>query len=83
MARRSPDLTFDFTTHIDYILRPRTLFRGFAEPGCVFIVSAVELSRDYVLAKLDKGDTRPDIEAGLAILDDADLPAAFHPVGDP
>ena len=68
-----PDVTFDFTTRIEHILRHRTLFREFAALGCIFVVSAVEIPSDHVLAKLDKGHTRADIEAALAILDDAGI----------
>ena len=37
------------------------------ELGCIFVVSAVESLSDRVLAELDKGHTRADVFAALAL----------------
>jgi len=63
-----PEVTFDFTTKIEHILEQQALFSEFAELGCVFVVSAVESLSDTVLANLEKGHTRADVFAALAIM---------------
>jgi radical SAM superfamily enzyme YgiQ (UPF0313 family) len=69
-----PTVTFDVTIKIEHILRRRGLFRELATLGCAFVVSAVESLSDAVLAILDKGHTRADVDVALAILDDAGIP---------
>lgn len=69
-----PDLTFDATIKIEHILEHAELFPEFAACGCAFIVSAVESLSDVVLRHLDKGHTRADVVAALAILDAAGIP---------
>lgn len=69
-----PELTFDATIKIEHILEHATLFPEFAACGCAFIVSAVESLSDVVLRHLDKGHTRADVVAALAILDAAGIP---------
>ncbi|MEN3334028.1 MAG: hypothetical protein V7641_3393 [Blastocatellia bacterium] len=65
-----PDLTFDFTAKIEHLLKHRALLPELAQLGCIFIVSAVESLSDTVLAHLDKGHTRADVDAALKILGD-------------
>jgi radical SAM superfamily enzyme YgiQ (UPF0313 family) len=69
-----PDVTFDVTVKVEHILRHRALFAELGELGCAFVVSAVESLSDRVLAILDKGHTRDDVDEALAILDDAKVP---------
>jgi len=63
-----PELTFDFTTKIEHILKHYPLFPEFAALGCVFVVSAVESLSDMVLVNLEKGHTRADVFAALEIM---------------
>ena len=63
MHAEFPSLTFDFTAKIEHILKRRELLPDLARLGCLFIVSAVESIDDRVLAILDKGHTRGDVEA--------------------
>ena len=72
-----PDLTFDFTAKIEHLLKHRGLLPEFAQAGCIFIVSAVESLSDTVLAHLDKGHTRADVDAALNML--RDLRVALRP----
>jgi radical SAM superfamily enzyme YgiQ (UPF0313 family) len=58
-----PSLTFDFTAKIEHLLRHRDRLPELARLGCAFIVSAAESLSNTVLANLDKGHTRGDIEA--------------------
>ena len=60
-----PQLTFDFTTKIEHILKHRKHFPEFAELGCRFIISAVELLSGTVLTILEKHHTRADVETAI------------------
>jgi len=63
-----PVLTYDFTAKIEHIVRHRALFPEFATTGCVFVVSAVESLSEVVLANLEKGHTRADVQVALDVL---------------
>ncbi|MCY4403476.1 MAG: CUAEP/CCAEP-tail radical SAM protein [Candidatus Poribacteria bacterium] len=63
-----PDLTYDFTTKIEHILKHKKHFGEFAELGCRFIISAVESLSDTVLTILEKHHTRADVETALEIV---------------
>jgi len=67
LHRRWPNLTFDVTIKISHLLRRRDLLPELAALGCAFVVSAVESLDDGVLARLDKGHTRADVAAALAL----------------
>ncbi|MDB4968815.1 MAG: Radical domain protein [Myxococcales bacterium] len=69
-----PTLTFDVTIKVEHILKHRTLFAELGALGCAFVVSAVESLSDRVLAILDKGHTRADVDEALDILDAAGVP---------
>ncbi len=62
-----PTLTFDFTAKIEHLLRERAHLAELAALGALFVVSAAESLDDAVLAILDKGHARADIEAALAV----------------
>jgi len=62
-----PALTFDFTAKIEHLLAQRAHLAELAGLGALFVVSAAESLDDHVLAILDKGHTRADIEAALAL----------------
>ncbi len=62
MHEAHPDLTFDFTAKVEHLLRHRELLPELADHGLSFVVSAVESLSDAVLARLDKGHTRDDVE---------------------
>jgi len=63
-----PALTYDFTAKIEHIVRHRELVPDFAATGCVFVVSAVESLSPVVLANLEKGHTRADVQVALEVL---------------
>ncbi len=69
-----PAVTFDFTAKVEHILEFRHLFREFRALGCAFVVSAFESTGDVVLAHLDKGHTRADMNEALRIVADAGIP---------
>jgi radical SAM superfamily enzyme YgiQ (UPF0313 family) len=69
-----PGLTFDFTTKVEHILQHRRLMPELRALGAAFVVSAFESTSDTVLARLQKGHTRADMEAALAVLRGAGLP---------
>src|SRR5438034_1348526 len=62
-----PALTFDFTAKIEHLLDQRAHLAELAALGALFVVSAAESLDDAVLALLDKGHTRADIEEALAV----------------
>ena len=62
MHEAHPDLTFDFTAKVEHLLRHRELLPELADHGLSFVVSAVESLSNTVLARLDKGHTRDDVE---------------------
>jgi len=63
-----PALTYDFTAKVEHIVRHRDMFPEFTATGCVFVVSAVESLSEAVLANLEKGHTRADVEVALDVL---------------
>jgi len=63
-----PALTYDFTAKVEHIVRHGDMFPEFAATGCVFVVSAVESLSEAVLANLEKGHTRADVEVALDVL---------------
>ncbi|UCE64653.1 MAG: radical SAM protein [Nitrospirota bacterium] len=73
MHKEFPQLTFDFTTKIEHIIKHRDQFTEFAELGCLFVISAVESFSDTVLLHLEKGHTREDIFTALQILKDTGM----------
>ena len=73
MHEASPNLTFDFTTKVEHILKHRKHFREFAQLGCRFVISAVESLSDRVLTVLEKHHTRDDVETALDIVHGAGI----------
>jgi radical SAM superfamily enzyme YgiQ (UPF0313 family) len=68
-----PSLTFDFTAKIEHLLRHRERLVELARLGCAFIVSAAESLSDTVLAHLEKGHTRADIETAVRLVSAAGM----------
>jgi radical SAM superfamily enzyme YgiQ (UPF0313 family) len=68
-----PAVTFDFTAKVEHLLRHRALLPELHALGCAFVVSAVESLSDTVLQHLDKGHTRADIEALVALAREAGI----------
>ena len=68
-----PNLTFDFTTKIEHILKHRKYFSEFAQLGCRFVISAVESLSDKVLTILEKQHTRSDVEIAIEIVHGAGI----------
>jgi hypothetical protein len=68
-----PSVTFDVTAKVEHLLRHRALLPELAALGCLFIVSAVESLSDRVLAVLDKGHDRADVETALGLVASAGI----------
>jgi len=68
-----PRLTFDFTAKIEHLLRHRARLPELARLGASFIVSAAESLSDTVLAHLEKGHTRTDIETAVRLVSAAGM----------
>ena len=73
MHETFPNLTFDFTTKIEHILKHRKHFPEFAKLGCRFIISAVESLSETVLTILEKHHTRADVETAIEIVHSAGI----------
>jgi radical SAM superfamily enzyme YgiQ (UPF0313 family) len=68
MHERFPDLTFDCTTKVEHVLEFAHLWPELARCGCLFVVTAVELLNDAILARLDKGHTARQVADAVALL---------------
>ena len=68
-----PQLTYDVTIKIEHLLRYAERLPMLRDTGCVLITSAVEAVQDHTLALLDKGHTRQDFLAALALCRDIGL----------
>ena len=73
MHETYPNLTFDFTTKVEHILKHRKHFPEFAQLGCRFVISAVESLSDTVLTILEKHHTRDDVKTALDIVHGAGI----------
>ena len=63
LAREFPGVSYDVTIKIEHLLKHSALLPRLRDTGCAFVTSAVESFDDEVLAKLEKGHTRADVEA--------------------
>src|ERR687889_1452779 len=68
MHERFPELTFDCTTKVEHVLEFARLWPELAASGCLFVVTAVELLNDEILARLDKGHTARQATDAVALL---------------
>ena len=73
MHERYPNLTFDFTTKVEHILKHSKHFPEFAELGCRFVISAVESLSETVLTILEKHHTHADVETAIDIVHGAGI----------
>lgn len=71
-----PALTYDATIKVEHLRRHDALLPRLVGTGCAFVTTAVESLDDAVLARLDKGHTRADVEAVTARCRDLGLPLA-------
>ncbi|MEP7357626.1 MAG: CUAEP/CCAEP-tail radical SAM protein [Anaerolineales bacterium] len=71
-----PQVTFEFTAKVEHLLERRGLFADFGRLGCTRVTTAVESLSPLVLERLGKGHTAADVEAALAILDEAGIAMA-------
>lgn len=69
-----PNLTFDFTTKVEHILKHPKLLGKLRQLGASFVVSAFESTSNVVLHKLQKGHTAADLDQALHILASVNLP---------
>lgn len=58
-----PALTYDATIKVGHLRRHEALLPTLVGTGCAFVTTAVESLDDAVLARLDKGHTRADVDA--------------------
>ncbi|MEX2621830.1 MAG: CUAEP/CCAEP-tail radical SAM protein [Egibacteraceae bacterium] len=65
---RHPGVTFDCTVKAEHILDHEDLWPELAAAGCLFVVCAIELVNDRLLALLDKGHTAAQAGAAVHLL---------------
>ncbi|HET8946821.1 MAG TPA: CUAEP/CCAEP-tail radical SAM protein [Candidatus Polarisedimenticolia bacterium] len=65
LAAAHPGISFDFTAKVEHLKKHRALLPELRQLGCLFVISAVESLDEKVLAILDKGHTRRDVEEVL------------------
>ena len=68
-----PAVTFDFTAKVEHLLKHRPLLPELVACGASFTVSAFESTSDRVLARLQKGHTRRQMEELIALLGEVGL----------
>ncbi|MEZ5421163.1 MAG: CUAEP/CCAEP-tail radical SAM protein [Vicinamibacterales bacterium] len=66
LHREWPALTYDATIKVEHLRAHDALLPVLVDTGCAFVTTAVESLDDSVLALLDKGHTRADVEAVVA-----------------
>ena len=74
---RYPEVSFDVTIKVEHLLGHRHLLPELAARNVLFVTSAFESTNDDVLALLDKGHTRADMETVLELSRDVGLD--IHP----
>jgi radical SAM superfamily enzyme YgiQ (UPF0313 family) len=84
LHRAHPALSYDVTIKVEHLLRHQELLPRLRSTGCLFVTTAVESLDDAVLARFDKGHTREDFFAVVALCRRAGLTliptfVAFHP----
>jgi radical SAM superfamily enzyme YgiQ (UPF0313 family) len=72
-AREFPGVTYDVTIKVEHLVRHADLLGTLRRTGCAFVTSAVESLDDEVLARLEKGHTRADVERVVALCREAGL----------
>ena len=73
---RFPQLSWDATIKIEHLLDHAELLPQLKRQGLLFVVSAVESVDDRILQTLDKGHTRADFVAALALCRRLDIALA-------
>ena len=68
MHERFPELSFDCTTKVEHVLEHASVLPRLAAAGCLFVVTALELMNDEILARLDKGHTAAEAADAVALL---------------
>ena len=67
VARACPGVTYDVTIKVEHLLRHADTLPRLSDTGCLFVTSAVEAFDDTILARLDKGHTRADVETAVGL----------------
>lgn len=74
LARAHPGVTYDATIKVEHLRRHADALPRLRDTGCAFVTSAFESFDDAVLANLEKGHTRDDIDTVVADCDAIGLP---------
>ncbi len=63
-----PEVTFDFTSKVEHLLKHRDQLPELAASGCLFVVTAVESLSEDVLRRLEKGHTGAQATDAMRLL---------------
>jgi radical SAM superfamily enzyme YgiQ (UPF0313 family) len=74
LAAEFPGLSYDVTIKVEHLLRHAADLALLRESGCAMVTAAIESVDDAVLARLEKGHTRRDVERVVELMRKADLP---------
>lgn len=77
LARECRGVTYDVTIKVEHLLKHRGALAVLRDTGCLFITTAVESLDDAVLGLLEKGHTRQDFFAAVAVT--RTIPIALSP----
>jgi radical SAM superfamily enzyme YgiQ (UPF0313 family) len=67
MHERWPDVTYDATIKVEHLIDHEAVLPRLRKTGCLFITSAFESCNDAILATLEKGHTRTDMDRAIAL----------------
>ena len=76
LAAEFPGVSYDVTVKVEHLLRHAEDLALLRETGCAMVTSAIESMDDEVLARLDKGHTRRDVERVVDLMREVGLPLA-------
>ncbi len=68
-----PQVSFNFTAKVEHLLKHQALLPELVACGASFVVSAFESTSNRVLARLQKGHTRRQMEEAVAVLNEVAL----------
>ncbi|HSM92910.1 MAG TPA: CUAEP/CCAEP-tail radical SAM protein [Anaeromyxobacteraceae bacterium] len=67
VRERFPELTFDYTAKVEHLVRHADAVLELGRLGAIFATTAVESLSEVVLARLEKGHRRADVETAFTI----------------
>lgn len=73
LNRCHPGVTFDATIKVEHLLEHAAVLPQLRDAGCLFVTSAFESTNDAILARLQKGHTRADMDQVVPLMRDSGI----------